>query len=626
MFRFKAAAATVLAASLLASSGYGSEPAPPAKRHTTTTKKAKKPAPPRVEEQINALRQELQTQIDSLKTTLSEKDAQLKQAQQAAADAQAAAAQAQQTVSAQNQAVTENAAAVATLQSNVTDLKGNQLSLATTVSDETSKIKATMAAPDSIHFKGITLSPTGSFVEFATVGRTRGTASDIPTPFTAIPLTAANAGQLSEFEMTGRQSRIALNAEGKVSNATIRGYYEADWLGTGVTSNNNQSNSYVMRQRQIWAQAQLNNGWTFTGGQMWSLATEYSKGLLNKNEAVPLTIDPNYQAGFVWTRNADFRVVKSFSDRMWLGLSLENAQTLAPSCQAVGTGIACPTNYLYAATGTGSGLYNGGDAAGGTSPLTTYAYNLAPDLIAKLATDNSLGHFEVFGIARFFRDRVYPHETAANAGTAAGAVGAYNDSTVGGGVGGSARFRTFQKKIDIGVKGLWGDGVGRYGTTTLPDVTVRPNGSLTPLHQFSAMGFIEGYVTPRLQPYVYYGGEYAGRDIFTVGAGQIGYGLPGANNSGCGVEVAPGTGVGTGTSPATPGSCAGSNKDVQEGTAGWWYNFYAGPHGRLRQSFQYSWIERNLWSGTGGLAAGSPGVSPKAIDNIFETSFRYYLP
>ncbi len=35
----------------------------------------------------------------------------------------------------------------------------------------------------------------------------------------------------------------------------MTGYYEADWLSAGVTSNNNQSNSYTMRQRQLWADA-----------------------------------------------------------------------------------------------------------------------------------------------------------------------------------------------------------------------------------------------------------------------------------------------------------------------------------------------------------------------------------
>ncbi len=48
-------------------------------------------------------------------------------------------------------------------------------------------------------------------------------------------------------------------AEGKTNWGTLRGYYEADFLGTGITSNNNQSNSYVLRQRVIYAQAETNS-------------------------------------------------------------------------------------------------------------------------------------------------------------------------------------------------------------------------------------------------------------------------------------------------------------------------------------------------------------------------------
>src|SRR6202007_788197 len=150
-----------------------------------------------------------------------------------------------------------------TLKSTVTDLQANSVSLATTVSDETSKIKKALDSPDVIHFKGITLSPTGSFVAAETVYRSRAIRGGTNTQFNGIPLDAADAAKLSEWQGTGRQSRIALRAIGKLDNMTLTGYYEADWLGTGITSNNNQSNSYVMRQRQIWAQAALNSGWTF---------------------------------------------------------------------------------------------------------------------------------------------------------------------------------------------------------------------------------------------------------------------------------------------------------------------------------------------------------------------------
>ena len=74
----------------------------------------------------------------------------------------------------------------------------------------------------------------------------------------------SDASQLSEFYGSGRQSRIALKAVGKLPNMTLTGYYEMDWLSAGVTSNSNQSNSYTLRQRQLWADALLSNGWDFS--------------------------------------------------------------------------------------------------------------------------------------------------------------------------------------------------------------------------------------------------------------------------------------------------------------------------------------------------------------------------
>lgn len=295
--KLKTAAVAILAAGLVASSAYASDPTPPAKKQVAV-KKVKTPPPPTVAEQIEALRQEMQGQINSLKTDLADKDAQLKKAQQAAADAQAAADKAQAAATAQNQAVTENATAVTTLQSTVTDMKAANVSIVTTLSDETSAIKKAIANPTTLHYKGINLTP-GGFTAAETVYRTKATGGDIPTPFNAIPYEGADAYQLSEFFGSARQSRVSLMAEGKTNWGTLRGYYEADWLGTGITSNNNQSNSYVLRQRVIWGQAETNNHWAFTGGQLWSLATEDKKGISNLSGDImtPLTIDPNYAAG-----------------------------------------------------------------------------------------------------------------------------------------------------------------------------------------------------------------------------------------------------------------------------------------------------------------------------------------
>jgi hypothetical protein len=616
---WKALAGLILVSTLTAGAQTASSASTPRKKTTAKTHAASKPS---VQSQIEELRQDMnsqRTQINTLQQQLSDRDAQLQQAQQAAASAQAAAQAAQQAAQQNQQALDASNQSVTSLQGAVTDLKSNTTSIVTTIQDQQAQVKKEIENPDVLHYKGITLSPAGSFIEAATVNRTKATASDIPTPFSSIPYDGANAAQLSEFYGTGRQSRLALLAEGHVSNGIIRGYWEMDWLGTGVTSNNNESNSYVLRQRQLFAQAALDNGWTFTGGQMWSLATETRTGLDNRTEVLPGTIDPNYNVGFVWERQYGFRVTKKWGNDFWLGVSAENAQTLAPSCSAAGGTAACPKNYLYGATGTGGGLYNGGGAPGATSsaPLTVYAYNLAPDLIAKLALQPAWGHFEVFGVARFFRDRVYPN---ANAGDTTGtAAGAYNDNTVGGGIGGGGRIYLEHKKFEVAAHGLWGQGISRYGATQLPDTTLRPDGQLALLHGFSAYGEVVAHPTKRLDLYFDYGVDYDGRRVFFANGGEQGYGPYNAVNTGCGIEPLPGNAPTAGAAPSSPANCAGVTKALQEPTFGYWYNIYAGSHGRLRQGFQYSYVERNAW----GTAFGG---SPSATNNVIETSLRYYMP
>ena len=611
--RLRAAVVAILAASLVSTYAYASDAAPPAKKHHRA---AAKPKGPTTEEQIQALRQEMQTQIDSLKNNLSEKDAQLQQAKQAAADAQAAAARAQQAAEAGQTAVNQNQSAVDTLNSTVKDLKGNQASLATTISDESAAIKKSLANPETIHFKGADLSFTGSFIAAETVWRQGATGGGLNTQFTGVPLNHSDAAQLSEFFGAGRQSRLAFKATGKLDNVTLSGYYEMDWLGTGITSNNNQSNSYVLRQRQLWADAKLNNGWDFSGGQGWSLATETTQGLTRGTEILPATIDPQYEAGFVWTRQYSFRVAKAIAKKFFIGASAENAETLNPA----GSGL--PLNEILGSAGNGGGLYNA---------TANYSFNLAPDMIAKIAVEPGWGHWELFGVGRFFRDRVYPNETCTTvSGTTTctgNSAGAYNDSTVAGGVGGGFRGPLFNKKLTIGLKGLWGQGVGRYGSSTIADITLRPDGQIAPLRAFSGLSTVELNPSSRLQIYLNYGGDYVYRRYF----GKEGYGSPLTNMSGCTTQPIPGSsgslpygGGGTGFVPSNPSNCGNQNKDVQEFTAGYWYRFYQGPKGGLRYGLQWSRFERDLWSGAGG--ATNPGNGATGVDNMFWTSFRYYLP
>jgi hypothetical protein len=651
----------------------------------TTPRKAPVPKKPSVESQIQSLREDMQTQIQQLKQQLSDRDQQLQQAQQAAAAAQAAATQAQQQAAQQQSTLTENTAAVGNLQGAVNDLKTNNVSLASTVQEQQAKVEKQIDHPDAIHFKGVTLSPTGSYLAGETVYRTHATGGDIPTAFNALPYEHADAYPLSEFYGTARQSRVALMAEGKTGSATLRGYYEADWLGTGITSNNNESNSYVFRQRVLWAQVALNNGWAFTGGQLWSLATEDKKGLSNLSGdiLVPQTIDPNYVPGFVWERQYGFRVTKTMEHAAF-GIAAENPQLLYTATLAGNTPYA-----VLGSAGANGGNYNPAistcspstsivnytnEANGGINTylpvyktvnactnIANYAFNAMPDIIVKAAFDPSFGHYEIFGIGRYAHETVYPGETTngnlygglkdivsgATVAPALTTAGSYNNSIAIGGLGASGRV-TLAKRFTVGLKGLYGPGVGRYGASTLSDVTAATSGEFTPLHNLSALGTVEIAATPRLTIYLNYGGDYAGRNSgvgTTLGApsaaqnpttkvwgghwaapavAPVGYGSYYLSNSSCLTNAAPGyNGGSTGFYPG--GSCGAQTKDVQEATAGYWYDFYRGDYGRVRLGMQYAYALRQSWTGAP-VSPNPNGVGAKGIDNMFWTSFRYYLP
>jgi hypothetical protein len=663
--------------------GTTSTPSPAHKR--TPTRKT--PPKPSVESQIEALREEMQTQIQQLRQQLNDRDQQLQQAQQAAAAAQAAAAQAQQQAAQQSDTLTQNTQAVSNLQGAVTDLKTNNVSLATTVQAEQEKVQKQITNPDTIHFKGITLAPTGSYLAGETVYRTHATGGDIPTAFSALPYEHADAYALSEFYGTARQSRVALMAEGKTDWGTLRGYYEADWLGTGVTSNNNESNSYVLRERVLWAQAALNSGWAFTGGQLWSLATEDRKGISNLSGDIltPLTIDPNYVAGFVWARQYGFRVTKTFEHAAF-GIAAENPQVLYTATLAGNTPYA-----VLGSAGANGGNYNAAistcspstsivnytnELNGGVDTylpvyktvnscanITNISFNVIPDILVKAAFDPGVGHYEIFGIGRYAHETVYPGETTnsnlygglkdivtgAVVAPALTTAGSYNNSIALGGLGASARVSLLADRLSLGLKGLYGPGVGRYGSTTLSDVTSAASGELTPLHNLSGLGTVEIAATPRLTLYVDYGGDYASRNSgvgSTLGAptatknattgvwgghwaapatAPVGYGSYYLSNSACLTNSAPGyNGSSTGYYPG--GSCGAQTKDVQEITAGYWYDFYKGDYGRLRQSIQYAYAVRQGWTGLPVASNGPNGVAAKGVDNMFWTSFRYYLP
>ena len=571
-----------------------------------------------------------QQQIQQLQQQVQSRDAAIQQLQQQVGQAQAAASQAQSTAQSalggEKKEGTLTTQDLDSLQHEVTDLKAVSANTVEGLQD-TQKRVSDLESPIAIHYKGVTLTP-GGFFAAETVWRQRAEGADINTNLNGIPYPGANNAVMSEFYGSARQSRISMLVQGKLSNMNLTGYYETDFLGAGVTSNNNQSNSYVMRQRQFWGQAALHDGWSFTGGQMWSLVTETKVGLDNRSEATPLTIDPQYTVGFSWARQYGFRVTKNINNKIWAGFSVENSQ------ETLTTHGNIANSYLLGSQGNAGGLYN--SAVNGCSttlnsagaPVTTcsnvanYSWNGSPDFIGKLAFQPGFGHYEIFGILSDFRDRIFPNAGAATPS----AAGAFNKSTWTGGGGFNARWLLLEKHVELGFHGLAGRGVGRYGDAGLSDVTVNPYGALVPITAYQALATIE-YHNPKWDWYGYGGTEYDGRTAFLNSKGApVGYGSQLFNNTGCGIQVLPSSALTAGFNPGSPSNCNADTKNIWEGTIGFWYKPYNGPKGRLQIGLQYSYLTKYAWTGYGTKLPAPPGANPTAVDNIWLTSFRYYLP
>ncbi len=646
--------------------------AAPAAKPKAATKADKSDAA--IAAQLEELRQTLQSQqeqLQMLKEELAKRDRQIDEAREAAAAANAHAAEATTKATEAANATAEMKATEATLNTTVTDIKaGNEILKTTVATQQAEAKKAEETGPATIKYKGVNITP-GGFLTPETVFRQRAASADINTPLTGIPYPGNALSKVTENNFTARQSRITLLVDTKIGSAKATGYYEADFLGAGTTSNNRQSNSYVMRQRQLWGQVATDSGWIITGGQMWSLAAENRKGITNRQEALPLVIDPQYNVGFTWARQYGFRVVKDFGGKFALGVSVEGPQSTFGgrgfSTVTSATG-ATTQNFFINAPGAGGGLYNAFDATG-------YTVNKAPDFLVKAAIDPGWGHYELFGIVSTFRNRIYPcaivspqtsnasgtvilngPALAGNGGactnTTPSAAGAFNDSRTGGGFGASILVPVFAKKVDFGVKGVAGDGIGRYGSAQLADLTFRPDGTQALIRTAHGLVKVELHPTPKWDIYAYYGGEYAWRAWYTgymtdaITTSQIvtactvgapgcppsgfvlttvtthktsnsavgGYASPSANNTNCSAEAPP-----SGSSAPGAGSCAGDIRFISEGTLGFWHKVYQGPKGGVRWGLQYSYVTKSGWS-------GASSIAPKAVDNMVWTSFRYYLP
>jgi hypothetical protein len=448
----------------------------------------------------------------------------------------------------------------------------------------TKPASAESGGPLAIHFKGVTLTP-GGFLEAAGIYRTHNENGDITSTFGNIPFSGSANSQLSEFRGTARQSRMTLLVEGKIKDWKASGYYEADFLGAAPTANEIESTSFNLRQRQLWAQVEFPSGFSFLGGQSWSLITTNRKGIAPLKEMIPLTIDSQYVIGYNWMRQFGFRFTKKFGDKTWLSFAAENPETTL--------GVINPP----------AGVFGFNTSPNAQSPSSQFTLSntpgangistdVAPDLIAKVAFEPGWGHYEIKALGRFFRDR----------------IGGSNNYTGGGG-GGFGMVLPASKKLDVIVEGLAGVGIGRYADSVGPDVTLRPDGSIVPIRGAHVLAGLEVHPNPMWDFYIYGGDEYYDRASYVNASGQgVGYGSPLANNSGCAVE-----------SPTATQLCQAQTRTIWQIQPGFWRRFYKGPAGTVQFGMSYSYTYRNTW-------AGANSLQPKAIENMILTSFRYYLP
>lgn len=422
----------------------------------------------------------------------------------------------------------------------------------------------------------------GGWVEADTIFRSRNTVGDINSNWVGIPLNNLPQGHQSEFRMTARRSRIAALIEGFPDEATaLRAYIEADFLGAASTANSNESNSYNPRMRQFYATYDRSDaGFHLLFGQAWSLITQEKIGMVPREELIPITIDQGYVPGFVYTRSPQIRLTKDFNQKVWLGISLENPQTtfvVGPNGTGLPTGTTVVTNL---------------PGASQLNPIANYSSDVAPDLIVKAAFDPGYGHYELFGLGKLIKTQV----ATVGSGT--------NKITWGGGGGGSFIVPVLPHGL-LQIQGsvMAGAGIGRYGVGQLPDATVGRNGQASPIPEVEAMFGVIAHPTRTIDIYSYIGTERQSKRAFTVNGTGFGYGSPLYSNAGCGVELSPLT-------------CTGNTSALTGGAIGGWWRFLRGNYGTMMAGASFTYVRKNVFPGVGG--------SPKANEQIFMTSLRYY--
>ncbi|HEY1411358.1 MAG TPA: hypothetical protein VGF36_04415 [Rhodopila sp.] len=465
-------------------------------------------------------------------------------------------------------------------------------------------LAVTPALADTTLASGPVTVTIGGFLASEGVYRTRNENTDIGSSYSGVPFGSVPYGHLSETRFTARQSRLTIMATADVDSDTHLTFWnEMDFLGAAQTANSNESNSFNLRIRNMYTTIDWDSlGLQLLAGQNWSLATANTHGITPRNELVPATIEAQYVVGFNWARQPQLRITKNWNKELWAAVSIENPQTTF-----AGNLTTLPTGISNVTTRVGTGQFNSGNSL---------SFNHIPDVIAKLAWEPVIDgaqplHVEVYGQYRDFYDRVY---TAAGNGIGFPASN-QNADRAGGSVGGTITYNAIPKTLDLQFTGATGSGIGRYAAGSLPDVTLRPDGTLSPIQETTWMAGGTWHVDPMLDIYAYGGQEAEHRKLYTIGATTAGVGVPTFNEAAC---------VAADTTAVTNSGCGANIEAENQIAAGFWWRAYQGKFGSFRFGMQYSYTHDIAFNGLNGTGAAAAYLHPTTDDSMVFTSIRYY--
>ncbi|HZZ19972.1 MAG TPA: hypothetical protein VFE25_11405 [Opitutaceae bacterium] len=434
------------------------------------------------------------------------------------------------------------------------------------------------ASPLSFSIGSADFTPFG-FVDMMGVYRSTDVGSGISTNFSGIPYSNTNAGRLSETRFSAQNSRLGLRVDSTVNDAKVLGYVETDFLGNAANTLNVTSNAATLRMRLYFADIKRDN-WEFLAGQAWSLMTPDRTGIAVVPGDLFYTMDTDiaYQAGLVWARQPQVRLVYHAGGGLTAGLSLEN-----------------PDQYIGGANGAAAvTLPSGFNTAEIDNGTATTSPNRAPDVVAKVAYDTKVGglpwHAEVAGVYRSFEINTYT-----------GGLSPQSHNDFASGTGGSFNFDLgVAKDLSLVGTAYVSDGGGRYIFGQSPDFVVNPLNSsgaytISTLKSQSYIAGLEWKAAEKTMLYGYASTVEIGRQYDALtGGGFVGYGYSGSPSS--------------------------QNKTINELTLGTTQTLWKDKnHGALQLLGQLSYLERIPWF-------VAPGAPSKADATMLFLDLRYIFP